>query len=1382
MNIEQNIAIKKSKLLYRILCGFVAFTFVFSLIIAPLPVLAQSALKLPSPGLMVTPSIRHSPAIITGMTLHPENPLRLDFIISTGDDHLQGEEFKKESQKLINYFLATLTVPDDEMWVNLSPYEKDKIIANGLGLTEMGRDMLAQDYMLKQLTASLMYPEKKLGDAFWQRVYEKSQSKFGTTDIPTNTFNKVWIVPEEAVVYVNGANVFVSESHLKVMLEEDYLAIESNLDYRKHNREITKEKIEILSRQSKELIGELILPEIEKEVNEGKNFANLRQIYHSMILATWYKKNLKESVLGKVYIDTNKINGIELKDKNVPEKIYHQYIKAFKRGVYNYLQEDYDSVTQKIIPRKYFSGGLKKTTVRTGRPHEKISETSRIVADPKRGVEVAIIETDFSLTRRNALDLATTENDRAMLTEIKESVSQVKIATDKLVFLGWRDTFVDGWKGSERRNTAPLALEAAQLSHHPTMELPVPEGSMTLSFAKTQYDHDSLKEKAQDIMFTKIEGTLRDIFIGKGEIPSIDQIQNADAQRRLIQMVREKMQTGGKNLLKHKTALPSALRTQNELEKFYNWVVGNLAEIGYPADRNTKPTINDSAFEDAIDREMRKHPEKHAEADEYFQSIGYQNFYKARNKLGMRKAFTLLLIGNIKWTTRILEAAKALTLTEANSYPLVATKMEAIFIDKVLKEKIINFISSRTGGLAALGGQNEITSSYNPINDVLVLAPTYLQESIEAESVESNPLDVIRSIVHESRHRQILVEAGIMECSGYGEDSNIRDFEEGRVNLETEMIIKQLANHIGSRESGDPFNLHLLSNVMLSPLDYRKTPGQFFFTSDTDMYMGVLLTQLTEYAVKGRNDVLRLEGEELLQGVQTEIASELRQPGSSIIRDNFLIGGAKYFEQTKNVLQIETAFEEFLQLGMIQNQKLLKGTARSALGESTTAANLEEARLMAAAGYQINQNKKALSKHLRILSESRYDLRYVLTLVEQDELIDTLLKAYSIAKWGNIRKILGVLPNQKSKRFFHRIVKDGLNGDGISEIGFLGDSNSIELLRQRMQVPNLTTTIASDILYAVSSINLDDNLDLFESILSGDYQFEDAHNGWQVLALTVSLIGKTNNITKAKKILETQVGKHLAEVHREIEISLNELNNRDSGKDNEIKKDGMVFRKVRTQSEHTKLENILKRNKQPMQVLSLSRRQNFNNGLEEQFPRESYLAFEEATGRLLGGAVYYVEREKVYLAHFAVHPALEESNTIETQLLRQFAKYLKKRGFKTVVNIMDRTLITPPKKFNEKHNFISKDGDFELQVDNAQLTSSSMEIPGGINLNPEMLNLKEHGQAIEFTLNNTAINNIQAHLVYGISAIIINIIPITNFSPLLGSLDNPDREKQISIL
>ena len=85
--------------------------------------------------------------------------------------------------------------------------------------------------MLKQITASLIYPEEERGEKFWKRIYEEANKKYGTTNIPVNTFNKVWIVPEKAVVYENAkaGAAYVVESKLKVMLEQDYLALSHNV-------------------------------------------------------------------------------------------------------------------------------------------------------------------------------------------------------------------------------------------------------------------------------------------------------------------------------------------------------------------------------------------------------------------------------------------------------------------------------------------------------------------------------------------------------------------------------------------------------------------------------------------------------------------------------------------------------------------------------------------------------------------------------------------------------------------------------------------------------------------------------------------------------------------------------------------------------------------------------------------------------------------------------------------------------------------------------------------------------------------------------------------------------------------------------------------------
>ena len=325
----------------------------------------ENNLGLPAPGTMVGTSAEFTPALLKGLRFYARDPLRFDFIIDTGYETLSPSALREESRKLAAYFLATLTIPSRDLWVNLSPYEEDRIIPGSLSQTEMGRDLLAQDYLLKQLTASLIYPEKEMGQEFWERIYQKAVRIYGTTDIPVNTFNKVWIVPETAVVYESGDTVFIAESRLKVMLEEDYLALERNAqDAVIGTRRLKEKDVKQLSEISSRVVRELILPEIEKEVNQGKNFQGLRQMYGAMILGVWFKKNLRETLVSRIYADKNRTAGIELDDKNIKEQIYHQYLEAFRRGVYDYIREEYDVHEKKPLARRYFSGGFQGDVIK----------------------------------------------------------------------------------------------------------------------------------------------------------------------------------------------------------------------------------------------------------------------------------------------------------------------------------------------------------------------------------------------------------------------------------------------------------------------------------------------------------------------------------------------------------------------------------------------------------------------------------------------------------------------------------------------------------------------------------------------------------------------------------------------------------------------------------------------------------------------------------------------------------------------------------------------------------------------------------------------------------------------------------------------------------
>ena len=209
----------------RILCAITLLAFIATAVVPPSYAQSvASALKLPSPGAMINVSSAFSPAVLKGLKVDPQNPFKMDFLVDPGEVPQQQSDYLR----LVKYFFAALTVPEKDMWVNLSPYEKDRIIPEQFGLTEMGRDLLGQDYILKQLTSSLMFPEKEPGKSFWQKIYQQAYEKFGTTDVPLDTFNKVWIQPDSAEVFEDKGTAFIGQSHLKVMLESDYLAMSDN--------------------------------------------------------------------------------------------------------------------------------------------------------------------------------------------------------------------------------------------------------------------------------------------------------------------------------------------------------------------------------------------------------------------------------------------------------------------------------------------------------------------------------------------------------------------------------------------------------------------------------------------------------------------------------------------------------------------------------------------------------------------------------------------------------------------------------------------------------------------------------------------------------------------------------------------------------------------------------------------------------------------------------------------------------------------------------------------------------------------------------------------------------------------------------------------------
>nr|CAX68911.1 Hypothetical protein JG1_0250 [uncultured bacterium] len=327
-------------MLFRVLISFIF------LVESVLP--AFAALPMSAPVV----SMRGELPLLQAVRISATDPFELTFLVNPGTaDSRNISGIKNESLRLVKYFMAGLTIPTTDLWVNLSPLEKDRIVPEALGQTLLGKELLSQDYILKEATASLLTPETSIGNVFWNKVYSEAEKVFGTTDIPIEALSKVWIVPElcEVSVGSEGASAVavVTKAKLRVMLDSDYVALKQS------GNNVNASS----GRFVKDVARRVLIPVLEKEVNEGEAFASLRQVYYSLILAAWYKNTLQGSILNQVYSDKKKIGGVNINDKRMPEKIWNKYVEVFSKGAFSVVKEDVER--GEVIPRKYFSGGVR---------------------------------------------------------------------------------------------------------------------------------------------------------------------------------------------------------------------------------------------------------------------------------------------------------------------------------------------------------------------------------------------------------------------------------------------------------------------------------------------------------------------------------------------------------------------------------------------------------------------------------------------------------------------------------------------------------------------------------------------------------------------------------------------------------------------------------------------------------------------------------------------------------------------------------------------------------------------------------------------------------------------------------------------------------------
>ena len=287
-------------------------------------------------------------------------------MLDKGDiKQLQGSELKASAKELLNYFLIGVTLPNDTFWVNLRPDSEDNIIDRELAATDVGKIMLETDLQLKKDTASFTSPATPEGKEYWNRLYKKAGELYGYDSVTIPTLCRPWIVPGEIIVREDAGSAYIYKAALKVMLEQDYLKDQAAYSFK-------DPRAKAMNDYSAQLMRELIIPKLTKEVNLSKNYATLRQVYYSLILSRWFKArfpaeggapnhpiglgvySLHKGTVPEL-IDSKNLTNLTSKTAWTKSTYFNAYKKSFAEGEYN-LKETVSTPTGQVI-RTYFSGG-----------------------------------------------------------------------------------------------------------------------------------------------------------------------------------------------------------------------------------------------------------------------------------------------------------------------------------------------------------------------------------------------------------------------------------------------------------------------------------------------------------------------------------------------------------------------------------------------------------------------------------------------------------------------------------------------------------------------------------------------------------------------------------------------------------------------------------------------------------------------------------------------------------------------------------------------------------------------------------------------------------------------------------------------------------------
>ncbi|MER7625330.1 hypothetical protein [Streptomyces sp. NPDC126503] len=240
------------------------------------------------------------------------------------DEYAAGWGGQEKAQLISDAFFTWLALSPDKFWVNLNPDQPELIMDSKFGRTDAGRVLLEADLELKRDYADAMNPTKRPeADRFWKSMPRNAQG------VPCWFQVRNWIEPKTAVVREQDGGIHILDTPLAVKAQ--YLKID-NIPPGSYLCDFDEAEKKWAERQ----VNTLIMPEVERRVNNDPRYADLRRVYTARVAAEFIRQqDAKSPTDYRSVINSNDVSRWPLRGENkdwTREKTYQAYLKSLREG------------------------------------------------------------------------------------------------------------------------------------------------------------------------------------------------------------------------------------------------------------------------------------------------------------------------------------------------------------------------------------------------------------------------------------------------------------------------------------------------------------------------------------------------------------------------------------------------------------------------------------------------------------------------------------------------------------------------------------------------------------------------------------------------------------------------------------------------------------------------------------------------------------------------------------------------------------------------------------------------------------------------------------------------------------------------------------------